>query len=430
MRLPTVLTMSILAAAFWVGAPLSAAAGEGVSVKEYSGGKRATLGGRSSGTKKKPTGRDSGGRPETRSPSEGGDPDKWYEPGEVIVLDPPKGFSAFASSKGFRVLERERMGSLGMELWRLKTPKDMAVPQALRVLKGRFPGLTVDANHLFDASAGKSGRLTARGILGWPEAPPSCGKGLKLGMIDAPVDASHPALKGQRVTYRSFHNPKRRPAKGDHGTAVAAMLVGKPGWGGLLPGATLKAANMFEINEGGKKVGSAKGLLSSVDWLIQQKVDTVNLSVAGADNKVVRLAFNKARQKGLVMVAAAGNWGRDDKPAFPAAYKHVMAVTAVDDKKRIYRQANQGSYIEFAAPGVDIWTAVPGGGRYQSGTSFATPYLTAITALAIKKGVAKRTDSLRSILRKYAVDLGKGGRDTVYGWGFLNMKAFCAKKKK
>ena len=153
------------------------------------------------------------------------------------------------------------------------------------------------------------------------------------------------------------------------------MLVGKPtkeGFGGILPEATLFAANMFEINDRGKTIGNAMGLLKSLDWLANKKPHAINLSVAGNNNKVIRLAFKKAREYKLIMIAAAGNWGVE-KPAYPAAFKDVLAVTAVADKMKIYRKANRGDYIDFAAPGVRLWTAVPGGGKYQTGTSFASP---------------------------------------------------------
>jgi len=93
-------------------------------------------------------------------------------------------------------------------------------------------------------------------------------------MIDSPVDVNHSALKGQKVKFKSFHNAERKPGSANRGTAVTAMLVGKPakeGFGGILPEATLFAANMFEINDRGKTIGNAMGLLKSLDWLATKK---------------------------------------------------------------------------------------------------------------------------------------------------------------
>jgi subtilisin family serine protease len=67
--------------------------------------------------------------------------------------------------------------------------------------------------------------------------------------------------------------------------------------------------------------------------------------------------------------------------AYPAAYPEVIAVTAVDRNKRSYAEANHGTYIDMAAPGVRIWTALPNNQQGMlSGTSFAAPFVTAIAA--------------------------------------------------
>jgi hypothetical protein len=73
------------------------------------------------------------------------------------------------------------------------------------------------------------------------------------------VDLTHPALKGQRITYKSFHNPAGRHGPRVHGVFVTTQLIGKfsrNGFGGLLPGAHLLAANIFEPNSRGRKKGS------------------------------------------------------------------------------------------------------------------------------------------------------------------------------
>lgn len=109
-----------------------------------------------------------------------------------------------------------------------------------------------------------------------------------------------------------------------------------------------------------------------------------------------------------------------------AAYKGVVAVTAISDKGLIYSKANTGQYIDFAAPGVRVYTAAPGGGgRLQSGTSFATPFITALMGLEIAKGNAKSSSALGALLKKNIKDLGLPGRDDIFGWGFARRKPNC-----
>lgn len=363
------------------------------------------------------------------------DPAARYEPGEVLVVDPSGDLRQQLAGLDFTVIEQLPFSGLNMNLLRLRIPEASSVPDALALLRQRFPGTLADANHLFE-TAGDTATATAeappsswvRAVIGWPPVDERCGTGLRIGMIDAPVDTDHPALAGQHIQYRSFHGPDRRLASADHGTAVAAILVGHPsadGWGGILPGAELLAANMFEFNDSGRLVGNAVAMLKALDWMAESDVKVVNLSMAGADNKALRFALQRARSKGLVMVAAAGNWGTAERPAYPAAYDHVIAVTAFGAGGDIYEMANRGPYIDFAAPGVRLWTAVPHGGRYQSGTSFAAPYVSAQIAAESVRGAPSDAQALRDLLRKRAVDMGSPGRDDVFGWGFIEQAPPC-----
>jgi subtilisin family serine protease len=207
------------------------------------------------------------------------------------------------------------------------------------------------------------------------------------------------------------------------------MMVGEArsgsGWGGLLPGARLTAANIFQFGANREITASASGLLEAIDWMAERQVDVVNMSIAGSNNKIVRQVVEKAGKRGLVLVAAAGNWGTAARPAYPAAYDDVIAVTAVDADRRIYEFANTGHYIDFAAPGVRIWTAIPGGGQYQSGTSFASPYVSVLTGLAVSRGHPRDPEAVRQTLRRRVVDLGTPGRDDVFGWGLVDMQPRC-----
>lgn len=357
------------------------------------------------------------------------DPTRAYEPGEVILSNPPRGFEDRIRSKGFSVKEHLRLPSLGLSLARVATPLKMSVQDAIRVLAQLLPGVTVDANTYYEASAVASYDRTnanPRALAGWSDLSPTCGKGLVLGQIDSGVDLGHEALKGSDITYRTFPGAGRQPGPADHGTAVAAMLVGNASWGGLLPGAKLYAANMFEVNEEGKKVGSATGLLRGLDWLVSQHVHAINLSIAGSDNKVVREAFAMAKRRNQVLVAAVGNWGRADKPAYPAAYQDVVAVTATKGAELVYSHANSGEYVDFAAPGVGVYTALPGGGgKLQSGTSFAAPFITVTAAVLAHAGKVPDAEALRRMLSPVTRDLGRPGKDTVFGFGALKARPLC-----
>lgn len=358
-----------------------------------------------------------------------------FAPGEVVVTNAPANFEAEAARMGFRLLERVRLANLNMEILRLSIPARTTVEEARQSLRNAFPGIVADANHLYEpsqaaaaapaATALRNGSL-ARAMLNWPQVPDSCGRGVKLGMIDGAVDMTHPAFAGRAVEFKSFTDPKKAVGAASHGTAVAALLVGAPadkGFGGILPGAKLYAANMFE-EDAGKTSGSALALVKALDWMVTEKVNVVNLSIAGADNTLLKLAIEKARRTGLALIASVGN-DASDEPAYPAAFDGVVGVTAINDQRLIYEKANRGDYVDLAAPGVRVWTAVPGGGKYQSGTSFAAPFISALVALDAAKGQSVEKNAVLARYGAKAIDLGPPGRDKIFGFGLVNAAPAC-----
>jgi subtilisin family serine protease len=135
----------------------------------------------------------------------------------------------------------------------------------------------------------------------------------------------------------------------------------------------------------------------------------------------------------MVFVAAAGNGGPDAPSAFPAAYEEeVIAVTAVDRNQRVYDQANRGRYIDVAAPGVRIWTALPHGqAGVQSGTSFAAPFVTAIVASIYRHALLPASSDASKPRIPEAVTLAhlstqKSVRDDAIGLGLVTAPSNCA----
>jgi hypothetical protein len=381
------------------------------------------------------------------------DADNAYEPGQLLVIDPPQNFTQVLQQQNFTLIDRYTFQGLGFGVARVRIPKGMSIPQARGQLAQAMPGVTIDYNRQFDASAdaprrpgqdsgsaldqlkqkrggAEKGKILsfAQSLMGWENLPATCGKGIKIGMIDSVVDTGHPVLKDRAIEARSFHDPERKPGDADHGTAVAALLIGKPteqGLGGLLPGATLKAANMFEKNEAGNMVGNSLALVRGLDWLVREKVSVVNMSIAGLRDAAVERAVRAASSQGVIIVAAAGNWGHDAKPAYPAAFDEAVGVTAIDTYEGLYDLANTGPYVAFAAPGVNVLTAAPGGGsKNQSGTSFAAPFLTAVIAMENARAGGGKA-GIENRLTKTVKDLGAKGRDPSFGWGEVKVTPFC-----
>ncbi|HUG61082.1 MAG TPA: S8 family serine peptidase, partial [Methylomirabilota bacterium] len=217
------------------------------------------------------------------------------------------------------------------------------------------------------------------------------------------------------------------PSELKHGTAVVAMLIGAPGSRvpGLVPEARVVAADPFTLVRGDERT-DAFGLIEAMDALADAGVHVMNLSLAGPDNKVLAARVSAIVGAGTTLVAAVGNAGPRAAPLYPAAYGGVIGVTAVDARGQTYRRALQGPQVDFAAPGVSVSTAASiSGVRPQTGTSFATPFVTAAVAmiLASEPGLSPAEVEVR--LAKSVKDLGDDGRDPTFGHGLLQAVGEC-----
>ena len=246
-------------------------------------------------------------------------------------------------------------------------------------------------------------------------------------MVDTGINVDHEALAGQKLTVYQADLGERDAAGRQHGTAIAALLIGRmesrvPG---LLPMAELIAVDAFHQGGSGDQA-DAFSLANAIDQLLSEGVIVINLSFSGPENAVLRQITEAAAAQSVVLVAAAGNGGPGAAPAYPAAWPHVIAVTAVDSRGRIYRQANQGPYVSLAAPGVGVWTAASiSGGRLKSGTSYAAPFVTASVAVQRMRHPAQAVAQTVNDLFSCAQDLGEAGFDPVYGHGLLSAPGYC-----
>jgi subtilisin family serine protease len=94
-------------------------------------------------------------------------------------------------------------------------------------------------------------------------------------------------------------------------------------------------------------------------------------------------------------------------------------VTAVDEGENIFSAANRGDYIDLSAQGVGILTTAPGGAFHlASGTSLATAHASGVIALLMS---LDRRDFLPDLLNRTAIDLGRPGRDSEYGYGLISV---------
>jgi subtilisin family serine protease len=312
----------------------------------------------------------------------------------------------------------------------------MSLSQARRAVRVTDAGAATDFDHFYytDEGSGCTGTgCEAVSLVGWNlPATNQCGPAPTIGLIDTGIDREHEALQGQSVEILSELQLRGDPSQRDHGTAVAALLVGRSGSSapGLLPNARLLAVDAFYRDGGTADRTDVTTLVMALEALAERNVRIVNMSLSGPPNEVLKRAIASAQAKGMVIVAAAGNNGAGAEPSYPAAYPGVIAVTAVDRKLAVYRRATQGDYIDLAAPGVNLWVAaLGGGGTTKSGTSYAVPFITAAAAMLRASDNALNLESLQAALARSTLDLGKPGRDQTYGHGLLQASNLCPRSE-
>ena len=240
---------------------------------------------------------------------------------------------------------------------------------------------------------------------------------IRVGIVDSAISTNHPLLMDAKVEILNLVPESQAPK--NHGTAILSLFAGKSDDVlGLLPSANYFCASIFFKTRLGKNGSTVNNMVQAINWLIKHEVDVINLSVEGPDNKLLKRALNKATEKNIAIAAAAGNGGPNARPAYPAAYSDVIAVTAVNSEKEIYFLANQGDYIDFAAIGVNVkHAALEKNTDVSSGTSYATPIVAAL--LARLKYTHPEHESVE-LLKRLAKDIGPLGKDNTYGYGYVS----------
>ncbi|MED5206208.1 MAG: S8 family serine peptidase, partial [Pseudomonadota bacterium] len=222
--------------------------------------------------------------------------------------------------------------------------------------------------------------------------------GVAVGMIDG-APGKTVAVTGMRGFAAGAPYPS------NHGSAVASLLASEHG-------GPIRVADVYGTDKAG---GNALAIARGLGWLVGEGSRVVTISLVGPKNPVLERAIAAARRRGVVVVAAVGNDGPAAPPAYPASYDGVVAVTAVDGKRRALIEAGRALHLDYAAPGADIRAINAKGKRIRvRGTSFATPLVAARLARALQKG-----GDWREAIDREAVDLGRKGVDPVFGRGLV-----------
>ena len=248
------------------------------------------------------------------------------------------------------------------------------------------------------------------------------GEGVRVAVIDTGIDSGHTRLQPRLTEFVDVTGTGWTPDV--HGTLVAGVIAAerRDDVSGVAPGAVLvgvKACVPHSPTQAAARCWSST-IARGVDTASRMNVRVMNLSVGGQEDRLLTRVVNAAAARGIAMVSAAGNDGPSGKPSYPAAIDNVIAVTAVDTAGALYQRATRGSFIDLAAPGVDIISTGPAAKIHCSGTSAATAFTSGSLALLLQQSKLSLPE-LRTVLTKSARDLGPAGRDPQFGDGLLDV---------
>jgi thermitase len=273
---------------------------------------------------------------------------------------------------------------------------------------------------------------------------------VKVAVLDTGIDLGHPEFDGTVSARADFVNLEGLDTSafvGDclgyddapddevgHGTHVAGIIAGR-GVNmstGVAPRCRLLAVRVLAAMQQDDRVvgaGLVDNINTGIKWAVDQGADVINMSLGirhehgGLPHaEVIRYAL----AKGVTVVAAAGNDGRNDK-YYPGALPGVLAVGAVDASDQVAPFSTYGAHIALVAPGDRIYSSFRGREyAFSSGTSQAAPFVSGGVALlksvALERGVRLSDSQVKYLLKHTSDKTGAALRHERAGYGRLNLQ--------
>ena len=233
-----------------------------------------------------------------------------------------------------------------------------------------------------------------------------------VAVLDSGIDMAHEDLAGKIIESVNFTGSKTEYDILGHGTHIAGILAANInnhiGIAGAAPNA--KLLNVKVVEDDGRVWPStaAKGIV----WAVDHGAKVINMSfVTPTGSSKLADAVKYAAEHDVILVAASGN--RVNSLTYPAAYPGVIAVAALNPDSTLWSGSNAKARIDAYAPGVNIYSTVPGNDyEYKSGSSMATAYVSALAAVTLSglsddDGDGQISGETISSLKTFSVTLAK-----------------------
>lgn len=247
-----------------------------------------------------------------------------------------------------------------------------------------------------------------------------------IAVIDSGVNRQHPDLQNTKIL-PGFDFITNTPAEVDlngHGTAIIGLLRAttnnQEGISSLLHEYPVNILPLRIMDQ--KGITKISSIVKAIDFAVQEQVDVINLSLGGIrPSETEKIAIQKAIDKGIIVVASAGNDALKGNPMnYPAAYPNVIGVGALTPNHQRAPFSNMHDYVDFVAPGTNLITT-NNKNTYATlqGTSFSTPFVSALASMIRTIEPSATRDVIYQTLQQTAQPLSNEIPSLEYGYGAI-----------
>lgn len=262
-----------------------------------------------------------------------------------------------------------------------------------------------------------------RAVTAWPML--ARGEGAVVAVIDTGVDPAQPDLASQLVAGWDFVDKDADPSDPNgHGTHVAGTIAAQAdnqlGTVGVMP--AVKIMPLRALDKSGS--GTDADIIRAIIYASNHGAHAINLSIGGSEpSAALSAALEYALKHGVALSCAAGN-GAIAQLEWPAADPACLPVRASSSwhltEWSNYGPSSDGRIRGVSAPGEEIWSTLPGiSVAPMSGTSMATPQVTAALGVLVQRGMSPQ--QAYQIVQSSAMDMGEPGADARTGYGQLDL---------
>jgi len=239
------------------------------------------------------------------------------------------------------------------------------------------------------------------------------GKGVVVAVIDTGCDLQHVDIKNNLLKgINLLDNSKDAQDDNGHGSHVCGMIAAENNGLGMVGVAPqVKILPVKALNSKGD--GSLQDVINGIIWSADAGADFITMSLGTSNTSDgLEKAIAYASLKGSVVFAAAGNSGEKTEILYPARYKNVISIGAIDEHLNRTSFTCSGEDLDFLSPGHNVFSIAPNNGyAIMSGTSMSNPFAVGCACLLLSHNRQHKRFSLRSaqdyidVLSKVCIDI-------------------------